>query len=159
MQPAERYDLIIQMLSNQEMVTIPELMSKFDISIETVRRDLNYLEKQQFIKKVYGGAILFNRTGSIFDSSTRMGENASEKAAIGKKCAELIHDGETIYLGPGTTVMHVAKNLKEHHGLTVVTDSLYVAIEILSTQGHHWCRRHQHQARCYRLLHRRLYGP
>ena len=47
MQPNERYDLIMQMLSSQDMVTIPELMRTFDISIETARRDLNYLEKEK----------------------------------------------------------------------------------------------------------------
>lgn len=135
MQPNERYDLIMQMLSSQDMVTIPELMRTFDISIETARRDLNYLEKEKLIKKVYGGAILFNRIGSISGVSQRMVENIAEKEAIGRKCAELVHDGDTLFLGPGTTVLQVVKSLKSKKNLTVVTYSLYVATELISTDA------------------------
>ena len=133
MQPSERYDIILQMLSNQDLVTVSELMKVFNVSIETVRRDLNYLAKEQRIKKVYGGAIPFNRTASVKGGSERMVENSAEKEAIGRKCAELIHDGDTVYLGAGTTVLQVAKHLKDRKDLTVVTNSLYVAAELAET--------------------------
>ncbi len=133
MQPSERYDAIIQMLSAKEMVTIPELMEAFDISIETARRDLNYLAKENRIKKVYGGAILYERTGFVGDSTTRMREHTAEKVAIGRKCAELVHDGDTVFLGPGTTVLQVARHLKEKKNLTVITASLYAAMELLDS--------------------------
>lgn len=133
MQPSERYDIILQMLSNQDLVTVSELMKVFNVSIETVRRDLNYLAKEQQIKKVYGGAIPFNRTASVKGGSERMVENISEKEAIGRRCAELIHDGDTVYLGAGTTVLQVAKHLKDRKDLTVVTNSLYVAAELAET--------------------------
>ena len=135
MQPNERYDIILQMLSTQEMVTIPELMQTFNVSIETVRRDLNYLEKQKRIKKVYGGAILHDRVGSVTGISQRMGENITEKMAIGKRCAELVNDGDTVFLGPGTTVLQAAKYLKEKKNLTVVTYSLPAATELLSSDA------------------------
>ena len=135
MQPNERYDVIMQMLSSQDMVSIPELMRTFDVSIETARRDLNHLEKEKRIKKVYGGAILFDRIGSASGVSQRMVENMAEKEAIGRKCAELVHDGDTLFLGPGTTVLQVVKNLKDKKNLTVVTYSLYVATELLSTDA------------------------
>lgn len=133
MQPNDRYDIIMQMLSNQEMVTIPELMQTFDVSIETVRRDLNYLEKKQYIKKVYGGAILFNRKGVVQDRSFRAEENLSEKEAIGRKCAELVEDGDILFMGPGTTVLQVAKHLHRHKNLTVITTSLYTTMDLLGT--------------------------
>lgn len=135
MQPSERYDIIIQKLTMQEMVTIPELMSTFDVSIETVRRDLNHLEKQQLIKKVYGGAILFNRTGNAQIGAIRMEANISEKAAIGRRCAALVNDGETVFLGPGTTVMHVARCLRNRKNLTVVTNSLYAVTELVQSDA------------------------
>ena len=133
MQPNERYDIILQMLSTQETVTIPELMNTFGVSIETVRRDLNYLEAQKRIKKVYGGAILHNRTGSTSGVSQRMTENIAEKMSIGEKCAELINDGDTLFLGGGTTVLLATKYLKDKKNLTVVTYSLPVATELLSS--------------------------
>lgn len=133
MQPNERYDIILQMLSKQEMVTIPELMQTFGVSIETVRRDLNYLEANKHIKKVYGGAILYNRMGSSSSVSQRMTENMAEKMAIGRKCAEFVNDGDTLFLGGGTTVLQAVKYLKDKKNLTVVTYSLPVAMELLSS--------------------------
>lgn len=135
MQPNERYDIIIQMLSAQDMVTVAELMDTFNVSIETVRRDLNYLESQKRIKKVYGGAILNDRVGGISGVSQRMTENIAEKMAIGQKCAELVNDGDTLFLGGGTTVLHAIKYLKEKKKLTVVTYSLPVAAELLSSDA------------------------
>ena len=134
MLPNARYDIILQMLSSQEMVTIPELMNKFDVSIETVRRDLTHLEKAHLIKKVYGGAVLFNRPVSRHtDVDHRLREQAGEKDAIGRAAAELVKDGDSLYLGPGSTVRQVARHLREHKKLTVLTDSLYVANELLNT--------------------------
>lgn len=133
MQPSERYDIILQMLSNQEMVSIPELMNTFNVSIETVRRDLNHLEKKQLIKKVYGGAILFNRPVSHTHVNHRLHERSNEKEAIGRAAAALVNDGDSLYLGPGTTVRQVAVHLRDHKNLTVLTDSLYVANELLHT--------------------------
>ena len=135
MQPNERYDIIMQKLATQEMVTISELVQMFGVSVETLRRDLNYLERKQYIKKVYGGAILFNRPASIVDYNLRMEENLAEKEAIGRKCAELINDGDTIFLGPGATVLQVARNLKEHKRLTVVTTSMFAALELRKTDA------------------------
>lgn len=137
MQPNERYDIILQMLSSKEMVTIPELIETFDVSIETVRRDLTYLAEEKLIKKVYGGAILFNRAaGFTAMGSQRMCENLAEKDAIGRSAAELIHDGETLFMGPGSTVLQVAHHLKNHKNLTVITNSIYIVNELLDTDAH-----------------------
>lgn len=133
MQPSERYDIILQMLSGQEMVTIPELMDKFNVSVETVRRDLSYLEKEHLIKKVYGGAILLNRPVSHTTVDFRLRDHANEKEAIGRAAASLVNDGDSLYLGPGTTVRQVAIHLRNRKNLTVLTDSLYVANELLNT--------------------------
>ena len=62
-----------------------------------------------------------------------MSEKNKEKAAIGRECAKLIRDGDTLYLGPGTTVLQVAKNLKNFNNLTVVTDSFYAAMELIGS--------------------------
>ena len=133
MLPSERYDLLLQKLSEQEMMTIAEMMETFNISIETVRRDLNHLEKEKKIKRVYGGAILNNNTMGGTSGNYRLSENIAEKTAIGRECAKLINDGDTLYLGPGTTVLQVAKNLKNFKNLTVLTDSFYTAMELMDS--------------------------
>ena len=135
MLPSERYEIILQKLAEREMMTISELMNEFNISIETVRRDLNHLEKDKKIKRVYGGAILYSRTSATAAGSMRMRQNISEKAAIGKRCAELVQDGDTLYLGPGTTVLQVAKHLKNFKNLTIITDSFYAAMEFMDTEN------------------------
>lgn len=137
MQPNERYDIILQMLTSKEMVTIPELVERFDVSIETVRRDLTYLAKEKLIKKVYGGAILFDRAANLAATgSQRMCENLAEKDAIGRATAELIHDGETLFMGPGSTVLQVARHLKNHKNLTIITTSIYIVNELLDADVH-----------------------
>lgn len=133
MQANERHDIILQMLTNQEMVTIPELMNAFDVSIQTVRRDLNYLEQERLIKKVYGGAILFNQPVAGRSVQDRFKTSSSEKSAIGRKCAELINDGDSLYLGVGTTVSEVAQNLRNHKRLTILTASIHVVNALIDT--------------------------
>ena len=61
----------------------------FDISIETARRDLTYLEKKGIVKKIYGGATLLENGTKEPDTSERLSKNLEEKAAIGRKCAEI----------------------------------------------------------------------
>lgn len=132
---AERQDAILQMLSVQESVMLPDFAQALGVSVETVRRDLNYLEQKRLIKKVYGGAILYNRTGSVVPLDTRAGVYSPEKVAIGHKCAEFVKDGDNVFLGPGTTVVQVARFLKTRKSLTVVTTSIYAAMEFLHTDA------------------------
>ena len=104
MQPSERYDIILQMLDNQDLVTVSELMKEFNVSIETVRRDLEYLEQQGILRRVYGGAVLNVAIGSEPEYANRSQFKFREKNAIAATAAELIAPDESIYLGVGTTV-------------------------------------------------------
>lgn len=133
MLPQERYDAILQLLEQNPVVKIDYLVSHFQISIETVRRDLNYLEKKGLIKKVYGGATLLEKGASEPTTSTRLSGKMDEKEAIGKKCSELIHDGDVILLEIGTTTLQVAKNIKNKKNLTVITNSIFVINELIDT--------------------------
>lgn len=135
MQPRERYEAILQKLGAREMMTISELMQEFGVSIETVRRDLNHLEREKKIKRVYGGAILYNHTVASTGVAFRLSENVSEKQMIGYECAKLIHSGDTVYLGPGTTVLQVAKALRNIPDLTIITNSMHTAMEFIDTDA------------------------
>jgi len=133
MLPQERYQKLKEYLQIHGMIKIPQLMKMFDISIETARRDLNYLEKEGVIRKIYGGATLVSTETKEPDTSERMTRNLEEKIAIGKKCAEFINDGDSILIEVGTTTLQVAKALKSKKNLTIITNSIPVINELMDT--------------------------
>lgn len=133
MLPHERYQEIIKYLKIHGIIKIDELMDMFGVSIETARRDLGYLEKEGLIKKIYGGAALIEKEATEPATSERFSRNIAEKAAIGQKCAEFIQDGDSVFLEVGTTVLQVAKAIKDKKNLTVITNSIHVANELMDT--------------------------
>lgn len=133
MLPQERYSKLIEYLQEHEIIKIDQIMSLFDISIETARRDLNHLEKQGIIKKIYGGATLMAPEAKEPATSDRLSRNLTEKVKIAKKCAEFIKDGDSILLEVGTTTLQVARALKEKRNLTVITNSIHVVNELMDT--------------------------
>lgn len=131
----DRYEIILELLRKNKSVKVIELIERFDVSIETVRRDLEYLEKQDLLKRVYGGATLNKKTGIEVDYNLRETRNLEEKIEIGRQAAELIQDGDTIILDLGTTTLEVARNLNGKENLTVLTNSLKIALELNSFPG------------------------
>ncbi len=135
----ERRSLIMNELHSNGIVKVTELAKKFNITSETIRRDINLLQERKLVNKVYGGAVLAGST--IKDSlySTRETLHAEEKAAIGRLTASLIHDQNTIMLGSGTTTLEIAKNIKHLNNLTVITNSIPVILELLPTGMNIFC--------------------
>lgn len=133
MLPQERYNKLIEYLQKHEIIKINQLMKLFDISIETARRDLNHLEKQGIIKKIYGGATLIKQEPKEPTTSERLSKNLAEKKLIGKKCAEFINDGDSILIEVGTTTLQAAEALKSKKNLTVITNSIHVVNTLMDT--------------------------
>lgn len=133
MLPQERYRKLMEYLQENGIIKMDTLMDMFDISIETARRDLNHLEKEGLIKKIYGGATLVEKVAREPANAERLASNINEKEAIGRKCAEFIEDGDSIMLEVGTTVLQIAKAVKEKKNLTVITNSLPVVQELIDT--------------------------
>lgn len=133
MLPQERYRTLMEYLQENGIIKMETLMDMFDISIETARRDLNHLEKEGLIKKIYGGATLVEKVTREPANAERLASNINEKEAIGRKCAEFIEDGDSIMLEVGTTVLQIAKAVKEKKNLTVITNSLPVVQELIDT--------------------------
>ena len=106
----ERHQIIIDLINKNRVVKVQDLMSMFNVSIETVRRDLDYLESQGYLRQVYGGAVISKRLADEPSYSFREVAHLEEKKLIGKKCAELIEDGESLIIDLGTTTLEVAKN-------------------------------------------------
>lgn len=117
------------------MVKVTDLMKEYGVSIETVRRDLEYLEKSGYLKRVYGGAVLHGLYGQEPAYEHREIVNYEEKKAIGAKTAELIDDGDTLIIDVGTTTLEVVHCLKGKKNLTVITNATLIAQEIVQNEG------------------------
>lgn len=124
----ERQRQIAQFVHNQERVSVLELCDRFAISLATARRDLDTLAEQGKIQRVHGGAVALHTNGRVesLPALPRAAEQADEKARIGAASAALVQDGETIFLGSGTTVLEMALRMRDRRRLNVITNSLLV---------------------------------
>ena len=122
----ERQRQILSLLSRQGRLSVAEIVEQFSISEATARRDLESLASEGKVQRVHGGAIAVEQAPPELPILERENEEADEKTRIGRVAAELIADNESVFLGSGTTVLDVAKNLRDRKNLTVITNSLPV---------------------------------
>lgn len=124
----ERYGKILEILSNEKTVKSSYLIQLLNVSTETVRRDLESLEKNGLIKRVHGGAVLNNGSSLIPSFSTRNDMKNEEKDLLAKNAIPFISNGNSIALDNGTTTLHLATLIKGNYkDLTVITNSLLIA--------------------------------
>jgi len=126
----ERRLKIIDLLQEKGMVVVSELSNLLSVTEETIRQDLRDLEKEGLLKRTYGGAIATNRINSEISFKERERKHRKEKQAIGKAAARLIKDKDNLMVDASTTVLQVVKNLGVKKGLTVITPSLAVVLEL-----------------------------
>ena len=131
----ERRAQIVDMINLQKTVNNAELMKRFDISIETVRRDLEYLEQQGYLRRVYGGAVSNISLASEPEYDRRSQINSQQKNSIAAEAAKLINPGDSVYLGVGTTVQAMAQYMKNIGSLTVFTNALRTAVALSDIPG------------------------
>ena len=122
----ERQKQILSLLSKQGQLSVSEIVEQFSISEATARRDLEALASQGKAQRVHGGVIAAEQAPPELPILQREGEQVEEKSSIGRTAAELVADGETVFLGSGTTVLEAAKHLRDHKNLMVITNSLPV---------------------------------
>jgi DeoR/GlpR family transcriptional regulator of sugar metabolism len=132
---AERHNQIRALVNKQGRATVQELSAQFGVSEATVRRDLEELDGLGQLRRTHGGAVQAEKTSKEPPMIQRIGVKHDEKTRIGKAAAELIQDNETIFLGSGTTVIEIARNLPPDINLTVITNSLPVVNELVSHPG------------------------
>ena len=122
----ERQNNILSLVAHQGRLSVAEIVEQFEVSEATARRDLESLAEQGRLQRVHGGAISLKQAPPELPILQREQEQLATKQRIGQAGAALVRDGETIFLGSGTTVLEVARNLKARRGLTVITNSLPV---------------------------------
>lgn len=117
---------ILQLVERQQRISVADICATFEVSEATARRDLETLASEGKVQRVHGGAIALTQAPPELPILQRQDEQAQEKLRIGQAAAALVQDGETVFLGSGTTVLEIAKNIRERKGLTVITNSLPV---------------------------------
>lgn len=131
----ERRSQIIEMIRENRIVKNTELMERFGISIETVRRDLQYLEEQGVLERVYGGAV--NKTFVSMEPAyaKREQEGFPEKRAIAAEAEKMIAPRDTVFFDLGTTVKLVAQMLDKGKPITAFTNALRTALVLSDMEG------------------------
>ncbi|MEI7845394.1 MAG: DeoR/GlpR family DNA-binding transcription regulator [Chloroflexota bacterium] len=126
-----RHNHILTLLAQQGRLSVAEIVEQFSISEATARRDLELLASLGKVQRGHGGVIALKQAPPELPILEREIEQAEEKSRIGRAAASLINDNETIFLGSGTTVLEVARHLRQRKNLSVITNSLPV-LNILS---------------------------
>ncbi|MBE5811986.1 MAG: DeoR/GlpR transcriptional regulator [Clostridiales bacterium] len=104
--------------------TMEELREHFDVSMNTVRRDVAQLLTRGMVEKVYGGVCARKNEQSLTPYDVRRLGSEDAKAAIGKRAAELVNDGDIIFIDSGTTTLHMIDHLASKRELTIITNNL-----------------------------------
>ena len=131
----ERQKQILGLLERQGRLSVAEIVEEFSISQATARRDLETLASQGKVRRVHGGIIAVEQAPPELPILYRKSEQADEKAHIGQAAAGLVHERDTVFLGSGTTVLEVARSLRNYKQLTVITNSLPVLNTLVGLAG------------------------
>src|SRR6478736_3089346 len=124
----ERRQTILERLDRDGKVVVAELSATLDVSLDTVRRDLQELAKTVRVRRVHGGALppaIGSRPYAV-----RREQAPAAKAAIARATAGLLHDGQVIVLDAGTTTLAVARHLPPGLKATVITNSPPIAVAL-----------------------------
>lgn len=130
-----RHQEIINALQQSGSIAVEELSQKLQVSVVTIRRDLDELEQQGLLNRIHGGARMghplfyesFKNDRSFTEQVKRL---ADEKRRIGIAAAAMIQPGETIAVTPGTTTAEIIRALPLNCNITVVTNTVNLAMEL-----------------------------
>jgi len=122
----ERRQRVIDLVSERGYIALADLAKELQASESTVRRDLDYLDQQGFVKRTHGGAVFQGEGGTLPALEERSQRELDEKRQIAAAAAARIQDGDAILLDGGTTTLEVARLLVGRR-LQIVTNSLPIA--------------------------------
>lgn len=116
---------------NRGMATMEELREHFDISMNTVRRDVAELLARGTVTKVYGGVRARPTEQTLTPYEVRRRGSEAAKAAIGCRAAEMVHDGDVIFIDSGTTTVQMIDHLAHRRELTIITNNIEAIVRAL----------------------------
>jgi DeoR/GlpR family transcriptional regulator of sugar metabolism len=129
----DRQRELLSYIEENKSVKNEDLLDRFNISIQTLRRDIRKFEEQGLIEKVYGGVVYRDRRESVSSVSPLQERDASfskEKEYIGKLAASLVEDGDVIFIDSGTTAYRMLHYMKDLKNVTVISHCLDVMMEL-----------------------------
>lgn len=126
----ERRREILSRLGSEGKVIVAELARDFSVTEETVRRDLERLDKEGLASKTHGGAVAVQNSTLDIPYKIRFGVNVEEKQKIADTVASLISDGEKIMVDGSSTAIYIIKKLKSKKNMTVITNSVEILLEL-----------------------------
>ena len=131
--PQERQQWILDRLRSHGRVVAVELAATFQVSEDSVRRDLRELAAQGLCKRVYGGALPLSAASTPLKQ--RRNEHSARKLALARKAVTLVRQGQVLLIDAGSTNAAIAAALPENYGLTVVTNAPDVARILMEREG------------------------
>ncbi len=124
----ERREKILELLQQEQRILAKDLAEKFQISIDSIRRDLSIMEEQGLLKKTHGGAIPATKVRqSPPPPDVRYGEGTPQGNAIAKLAVSYIRANDTVFIGSGSISYVLLKHLPDRMPLTIITNSIRVA--------------------------------
>lgn len=126
----ERRNAILSKLYLDGKVIVSELSAEFDVTEETIRRDLEKLDKEGLVKKTYGGAVLVQNFSTDLPHSVRKRANVEAKQTIAEKISHMISDGDCIMIDSSSTVLYLLPFIKNLKNITLITNSVEALIEL-----------------------------
>ena len=132
----ERRNTILKKLSAEGKVLVADLAKEFDVTEETIRRDLEKLDNDGLAKKTYGGAVKLDNFNIDLPFHVRKQANVESKEYIASLIANMINDGDYIMLDASTTALYVIKKILNKKNITLITNSIEILIELCNK--HEW---------------------
>lgn len=131
----ERRTKILELIETIGKVEVAELSRLFNTSQVTIRNDLKDLHDQGLVRRAHGGAVRAEVVSVDQSLQVKAEQHAGEKKRIGAAAAALVNDGDSIILDSGTTTQQIARHIKNKKDLTVITNALNVAMEVIGAKG------------------------
>lgn len=126
----ERRNAILSKLSAEGKVVVSDLSIEFNVTEETIRRDLEKLDRDGLARKTYGGAVKNENFNIDLPFHIRKQTNVESKRKIAAEISKLINDGDYIMLDASTTALYVIQNILDRKKITLITNSIEILIEL-----------------------------
>ena len=127
--PAGRRAGVLAEIKENGFASVEELSAKFDVSVITIRRDLDQLESEGLVERTHGGAIYTRHIASESSYIEKNSQNRELKTEIGTRAAELAAPGDTVFVNSGSTTYQIIKALLSIPGIRIVTNNIAAVLE------------------------------
>lgn len=129
-----RRNEVFAALSRDGAVTVSALAKQLGVTMQTIRRDIEYWQEQGVLKKTHGGAVMPSED-MVRHINMRIGENMEAKKRLAEKSLEFLPESGVIYLDCGSTISCLARLLNTRTGLTIVTNSVIAATALADSRN------------------------